>query len=203
MQTGDTLIQLYHNFITDFETNINLLKLAHLSVIVSRQYQDRDSALAFLESVIEKLRATTDRRVEEPVVYVLMQVAAVKLQGGDESGCAALLEEGRSSVERLSEVDPSVHAIVNWVTSQYHKSKQEFADFYRTALQYLAYTSLDTLSEPFKLDLAVDLSLAALLGENIYNFGELLAHPLVSLPRCFSSVSEDLAFSCLALIWCR
>lgn len=29
-------------------------------------------------------------------------------------------------------------------------------------------------------DLAFDLSLAALLGENIYNFGELLAHPIVS-----------------------
>ena len=29
--------------------------------------------------------------------------------------------------------------------------------------------------------LAVDISLAGLLGENIYNFGELLLHPLVSL----------------------
>lgn len=29
-------------------------------------------------------------------------------------------------------------------------------------------------------DLAFDLSLSALLGENIYNFGELLAHPIVS-----------------------
>ena len=30
-------------------------------------------------------------------------------------------------------------------------------------------------------DLAFDLSLAALLGDNIYNFGELLAHPIVSI----------------------
>lgn len=29
-------------------------------------------------------------------------------------------------------------------------------------------------------DLAFDLSLSALLGDNIYNFGELLAHPIVS-----------------------
>jgi len=29
--------------------------------------------------------------------------------------------------------------------------------------------------------LAVDISLAALLGENIYNFGELLLHPIVSI----------------------
>ena len=30
--------------------------------------------------------------------------------------------------------------------------------------------------------LAVDISLAALLGKNIYNFGELLLHPIVSVP---------------------
>jgi hypothetical protein len=33
-------------------------------------------------------------------------------------------------------------------------------------------------------DLAFDLSLAALLGDHIYNFGELLAHPIVS-PQSF------------------
>ncbi|TYJ12184.1 hypothetical protein E1A91_A11G332300v1 [Gossypium mustelinum] len=30
-------------------------------------------------------------------------------------------------------------------------------------------------------DLALDLSISALLGDNIYNFGELLAHPIFSL----------------------
>lgn len=29
--------------------------------------------------------------------------------------------------------------------------------------------------------LAVDISLAALLGEDVYNFGELLLHPIVSV----------------------
>lgn len=33
--------------------------------------------------------------------------------------------------------------------------------------------------------LAVDISLAALLGKNIYNFGELLLHPIVSVPLTY------------------
>lgn len=178
-QAGDTLIELYQNFITDFETKINLLKLAHFAVIISRQYSDKESAMVYLQDVMERIRASKGARKEEPVLYVMMQVAALKLQGGDQEACKNLLEEGRSTLDTLTDVDSSVHASVHWVSSQYHKSKQDFAEFYKSALLYLAYTSIDTLSEPFKLDLAVDLSLAALLGEKIYNFGEFLAHPIV------------------------
>ena len=32
---------------------------------------------------------------------------------------------------------------------------------------------------PCAQSLAVDISLAALLGDNVYNFGELLLHPIV------------------------
>ncbi|XP_062078041.1 26S proteasome non-ATPase regulatory subunit 13 homolog A-like [Humulus lupulus] len=69
-------------------------------------------------------------------------------------------------------------AIYYWVSYQYHKFRQEFAEFYKSALLYLAYTLVESLSESFKLDLAFGLSLSVLLGDNIYNFGELLAHPI-------------------------
>ncbi|KAG4921090.1 hypothetical protein JHK86_049903 [Glycine max] len=36
---------LYHNFITDFETKINLLKLAHFAVIIYRQYSKKEAAV--------------------------------------------------------------------------------------------------------------------------------------------------------------
>eukprot|EP00245_Coleochaete_scutata_P006003 TRINITY_DN20104_c0_g1_i1.p1 TRINITY_DN20104_c0_g1~~TRINITY_DN20104_c0_g1_i1.p1 ORF type:complete len:401 (-),score=70.79 TRINITY_DN20104_c0_g1_i1:483-1646(-) len=180
VQTGDVLIQLYNNFITDFETKINLLKLAHFAVIISRQFKERDEAIQYLEDIAKKLRATREKRVEEPILYLKMQIAALKLQAGGQSECKQLLEEGRSTLDTMTDVDPSVHASLHWVSSQFYKSKQDFAEFYKSALMFLAYTSVDTLSEPFKLELAVDLSLAALLGENIYNFGELLAHPIVN-----------------------
>ncbi|KAF6157761.1 hypothetical protein GIB67_021940 [Kingdonia uniflora] len=178
-QAGDALIQLYHNFITEFETKINLLKLAHFSVIVSRQYSDKEAAIGYLEGVIEKLQAAKDIRVEEAILYVKMQIAACKLENGDQKECKTLLEDGKNTLDNLAEIDPSVYASYHWVSSQYHKSRQEFADFYKSSLLYLAYTSLESLSETFKLDLAFDLSLSALLGDNIYNFGELLAHPII------------------------
>ncbi|KAI3453854.1 hypothetical protein Pfo_010517 [Paulownia fortunei] len=193
-QAGDALIQLYHNFITDFETKINLLKLAHFAVIVSRQYSEKEAAINYLEGVTEKLRNTRETRIEEPILYIKMQIGLFKLDQGDQKECKKLLEEGKSTLDSMTDIDPTVYASYYWVSSQYLKSRQEFAEFYRSALLYLAYTSVESLSESFKLfswqpetfhistwlmDLAFDLSLSALLGENIYNFGELLAHPII------------------------
>ncbi|KAE9613266.1 putative proteasome component (PCI) domain-containing protein [Lupinus albus] len=178
-QAGDALIQLYHNFITDFETKINLLKLAHFAVIVSRQYAEKEAAVGYLEGIIEKLQATREQRIEEPILYIKMQIAIFKLEQGDQKECKKLLEDGKSTLDSMTDIDPSVYASYYWVSSQYHKSCQEFAEFYKSALLYLAYTSVESLSDSFKLDLAFDLSLSALLGDNIYNFGELLAHPII------------------------
>nr|XP_043627664.1 26S proteasome non-ATPase regulatory subunit 13 homolog B-like [Erigeron canadensis] len=178
-QAGDALIQLYHNFITKFETKINLLKLAHFAVIVSRQYAEKEAANSYLEGVIEKLRATKEMRIEEPILYIKMQIAMNNLEKGDQKECKNLLEDGKSTLDSMTDIDPSVYANYYWVSSQYHKSRQEFAEFYKNSLLYLAYTSVESLSNAFKLDLAFDLSLSALLGENIYNFGELLANPVI------------------------
>ncbi|KAB5573821.1 hypothetical protein DKX38_001015 [Salix brachista] len=178
-QAGDALIQFYQNFITDFETKINLLKLAHFAVIVSRRYTEKDAAISYLEGVIEKLQATREQRIEEPVLYIKMQIAIFKLEQGDQKECKRHLEDGKSTIDSMTDIDPSVYASYYWVSSQYYKHRQEFAEFYKSALLYLAYTSVESLSDSFKLDLAFDLSLSALLGDNIYNFGELLAHPII------------------------
>ncbi|GAB2230262.1 hypothetical protein Droror1_Dr00014520 [Drosera rotundifolia] len=178
-QAGDTLIQLYQNFITEFETKLNPLKLAHFAVTVSRQYASKEAAVGYLEGLIDKLRATREMRIDEPIVYITTQVAMYKLELSMQKECKKLLDDGKAVLDRMTDIDPSVYASYYWVLSQYHKSRQEFAEFYKNALLYLAYTAVESLSDSFKLDLAIDLSLSALLGDNIYNFGELLAHPII------------------------
>lgn len=180
VQAGDALIQLYHNFITDFETKINLLKLAHIAVIVSRQYAEKEAAIAYIEEVIEKLHATREHRIEEPILYLKMQIASLNFEKGNQKDCMRLLEEGHATLNSMTDIDPSVSASFYWISLQYHKFHQEFADFYKNTLLYLAFTSVESLSAAFKQDLAFDLSLSALLGDNIYNLGELLAHPIIN-----------------------
>uniref|UniRef100_A0A0E0CX78 PCI domain-containing protein n=1 Tax=Oryza meridionalis TaxID=40149 RepID=A0A0E0CX78_9ORYZ len=57
----------------------------------------------------------------------------------------------------------------------------DLADLYQRKLWHQLTLKLDHfLQLPAAQDLAFDLSLAALLGDNIYNFGELLAHPIIN-----------------------
>ncbi|RZC47344.1 hypothetical protein C5167_040288, partial [Papaver somniferum] len=75
---------LYHNLITEFETKINLLKLVHFAVIVSRQYAEKEATICYLEGVIEKLHATRETRIEESIFYINMRIAAFRLEMGEQ-----------------------------------------------------------------------------------------------------------------------
>lgn len=150
VQAGDALIQLYHNFITDFETKINLLKLANIAVVVSRQYTEKEVAIAYLKEVIEKLHANREHRIEEPILYLKMQIASLNLEKGNQTDCRRLLEEGKATLDSMTDVNPSVSASFYWNSSQYYKFRQEFADFYKNTLLYLAYISVESLSTAFK-----------------------------------------------------
>ena len=58
-------------------------------------------------------------------------------------------------------------------------SKLFFLSFFRAALRYLGCSDLSDLSKEDQQVHAFHLSLAALLGKGVYNFGELLAHPVL------------------------
>ena len=79
-QSGDRLVQLYHNFVVDFEHKISPLKLGHLAVAVSSRYADRAAAGAFMGDVIEKLVENKQPGCEEPVLYLSSLVSKRRRQ---------------------------------------------------------------------------------------------------------------------------
>eukprot|EP00962_Isochrysis_galbana_P009010 scaffold2507_cov122-Isochrysis_galbana.AAC.1 len=64
--------------------------------------------------------------------------------------------------------------------SAYFKIKGPASEFYRAALLLLAYAPLGEMATAEALEMCFDLGIAALVGEGLYNFGELLEHPVVS-----------------------
>ncbi|KAI7844347.1 hypothetical protein COHA_002145 [Chlorella ohadii] len=179
-QQGGFLVQLYQNFVAGFAHKINLLKLAFFAVAVGKQMAGPEEGSAFIQDVISNLEASKQRDTEQPILYLRMQLAQYALVQGRLPECKRMVEDGREELERLTDVDPQVSASVYYAASLYYKQQKEYAQYYRATLMYLAFVSQDTLPQDFRQALAVDISLAALLGDDVYNFGELLLHPIIN-----------------------
>jgi len=142
-------------------------------VRVSKQYSDANEAMAFLQGIREDV-------AKEPEAQVMcdMALARLKLMGGKVDECKALTESAAKILESLTGVDPEVHTEYYGVLTALHKETGTPAQFYKNALLFLSYTPVNKMSKDEKLVLAFDMGLAALLGDTIYNFGELLTHPI-------------------------
>lgn len=177
---ADIPVRLFEQFVSDFAHKLNFLKLSHFAVHASKFQPNPAASAELLASVIARLEELKMPRTAEAVLFLQMHVAQHKLETGQVPECKALIEAGKDALDGLSDVDPSVSAAVYYVTSLYNKAEGRYADFYRSSLMYLSYVSSDTLPADFKLRLATDVSLAALLGEHVYSFGQLLQHPIVT-----------------------
>ncbi len=83
---------------------------------------------------------------------------------------------------KLDEVDSvgQVHKEFYRLSSEYHKLQGEHSQYYQSCLRFLGCSELGDQSDEENRQLAFFLALAALLGEDVFNFGELLAHPVVA-----------------------
>ena len=187
-------IDLYDKFIRTFAKSINHLKLATYGVIVSRQFQDAAEAHEFLQRLV----AENDRpETRDAFVLLTMEAAHFKLLLGDVAGTKAAMDRCAKLLDAFDAVEPVVHASFYRVSGNYHKSKAEYTDYYRHFLLYLACINVDAeLSKADQVQCAHDLGISALLGDTIYNFGELLLHPiLASLQGTEHSWISELLFA--------
>lgn len=140
-------------------------------------------------------------RVDKPAsqdahIYALTAVANTRLSLDQSTEARKDLDKCESVLDTFDSVETEVHANFYWVSAIYFQSQHEFAKYYRTALLYLACIELSELPEQDRQRIAYDLSIAALVSENIYNFGELLLHPILdSLLDTQNAWLRDLLFA--------
>eukprot|EP00036_Acanthoecidae_sp_10tr_P009340 CAMPEP_0182925450 /NCGR_PEP_ID=MMETSP0105_2-20130417/9418_1 /TAXON_ID=81532 ORGANISM="Acanthoeca-like sp., Strain 10tr" /NCGR_SAMPLE_ID=MMETSP0105_2 /ASSEMBLY_ACC=CAM_ASM_000205 /LENGTH=404 /DNA_ID=CAMNT_0025063299 /DNA_START=29 /DNA_END=1239 /DNA_ORIENTATION=- len=168
------LVELYENVIRDIEDRINPLSLVTLVNVVKDEIEDFGAALAFIEPLGPKIAYDTAASIS-----LKTTVAYLNTHLGNLGDAKKVLDECETQLDDLLGVTP-VHANYYRVAAELHKIEGRFADFYRTALRYLGCIELTDLQESEAVELAHDLCLAALLGEGIYNMGELLSHGIIS-----------------------
>mmetsp|Transcript_35802 Transcript_35802/g.85564 ORF Transcript_35802/g.85564 Transcript_35802/m.85564 type:complete len:382 (-) Transcript_35802:91-1236(-) len=169
---GDNLLQLYEMFIAEFEARVDQLQLARIAVQASKQYPagDVETAVEFLGRFLEK----SERMGEAAHLVLLMGVATLRLAAGDHGTCKELLHEGKTICDSIDGAEPVVYASYHRASAEYHRVKGPASAFYQSALNFLAYTPLTSLAPDEAHALAVDMALGALVGENVYNFGEVV-----------------------------
>jgi 26S proteasome regulatory subunit N9 len=94
--------------------------------------------------------------------------------------CKKDLSEGKELHDKISDGrDPRCSAAYYRAACEYHKVRGPAHLFYENALLLLGSTPLADLSAEDKVSLAVDIAVAALVGDGVYNFGEVNSHPIL------------------------
>ncbi|KAL6308823.1 hypothetical protein BKA93DRAFT_761971 [Sparassis latifolia] len=170
-------VDVFDKFVRDFEGRLNQLRLVEMGVKVSKELDNPAVHLAFLTDLLS--RVNTEKSPEAHVL-LLATLAHAKLLYGDLEGTKTDIDGAWKILDELSGVDSMVNAAYYGVAADYYKAKAEYAPYYKNSLLYLACIDLaKDLTEEECLVRAHDLGLSAFLGETIYNFGELLMHPIL------------------------
>ncbi|KAI8611148.1 hypothetical protein BC830DRAFT_1246036 [Chytriomyces sp. MP71] len=188
------LVPLYNEFVSEWQKRMNQLSLVQFVSKASRTIKDPTQSLAFLNIQVDRLRDAAEER--GPFVLAAMEAAHIKLVSGDFEGCRASIDQCEAILNSLTSVETVVNASFYRVAADYYKAKALYPQFYHNALLFLSSVSLDELSPADKAERAYDLSLSALLGDGLYNFGELLMHPILdSLKDSSSAWLRNLLFA--------
>ncbi|XP_015762011.1 PREDICTED: 26S proteasome non-ATPase regulatory subunit 13-like [Acropora digitifera] len=149
---NEGLVEMYENFLADFEHRINMLSLMEIVLYVVKEM--KGAVYYWLSHTICTLSL---KPTEIPTPS-----ADWKVLGNDN--------------------DVIVPVVTDSTIEDYQKAKYAGAKGqYRLPISSRLAECFHLLFSPVdeKVDRALHLSLAALLGSDIYNFGELLAHPIL------------------------
>lgn len=173
LQNEEALLALYHNFITSFETKINPYGLVEIVTVVISFIADKKEAVAFLEKLKDKVKVCDEALWMCKVLQG--QIYLEHLNELDET--KKIIEDLKDILEEAGNVTP-VHGKYYMLAANYYRLVGQHSDYYRCGLQFLG-CSMDSYPKDQWPQQAFFLGLAALLGEGIYNIGELLAHPIL------------------------
>jgi len=172
---GSEVAELYDNFIKHFEGKMNSLALAKLVIGISKFFPNERASL-FVTSLVDKVGESP-----EAVTLCKTELARLKLAAGAPTDCRALLDEAEVVVNERAGMDVDVHISFYTTLSAYYKAQGPASDFYKSALLLLSYQPLDKMPQSEAVALSFDLGMAALVATSVYNFGELLQHPVVAM----------------------
>ena len=200
--SGTNMVDLYKKFINEFKSRINPVSLVDFAVTASKQlYPSRpyvqeelnvaasflDETQTFLSQGATKnaLLGSSESLSANALHLCQSELFLLKVFGENtENGKQALLQELKPRIAALEELrspEPLVQSSFHRCAAELHRSMGNYGQFYKSCLMYLVFTPTENVANDEGLKLATDLSFAALLGDGIYNFGEIITNNILTL----------------------
>jgi len=174
--SGEDLLNLYNNFIKDFETKLNQLVLVKICLRIIAK-ADNEKKAEFLRQLSERLNPKLEK---EAYALCLSGLASTLLELNRLDEAKALADKIQGILDTITGADHLVYSNYHRVLAQYYKRQVSPTEFYKNSLLYLVYTPIESIPAAEQNALAFDMGLAALVSRDIFNFGELLAHPVLN-----------------------
>ncbi len=190
-------LPIYNTFIISFADKVNQLKLVKLALLAAAQIQgmwkatrigvgfspcsDDTERSQFLETLAERVDQPDS---EDAHVYTITELASVYLRLGEETKAREQLDKAQKILDQFDFVENVVHASFYRVNADYFQAESDYTSYYRNSLLYLAcIDEQEDLTRDQRIHRAYNLAIAALVSDQIYNFGELLMHPILESLR--------------------
>jgi len=176
------LVDFYKNYINDIAGRLNPFQLVEIVIHVIRNVSDMDEALKFLDDTYEKVSSNT----EATQLIKITRAQIILENSSDEMSLRKVRDTVKELAPELERQDgvSLVHSRFYEMAALYYSKQANHAQYYRNALRYLGCR--EDLNAAFDADyepIGFKLCLAALLADDVYNFGELLQHKILEPVR--------------------
>ncbi|KAI9844464.1 MAG: 26S proteasome regulatory subunit [Sclerophora amabilis] len=204
-------LPMYHDFVLAFAGKLNQLKLVRIGLSASTQIEDRRACLNFTKDLAALVNKPES---QDGYVFACSAASNILLELTEVEEARRLLDDSQRILDSFDSVENIVHASFYQANSEYYRVralarhvhsqsssncsqvKAQFGPYYRNSLLYLACIDVDKLAWQPRETRAYQLCLAALISDEIYNFGELLLHPILdSLINTQHAWLRDLLFA--------
>lgn len=188
-------LRLYTQFVSKFQDKINQLNVVDFLLQSLQGNVEADEGLQYLEDLQKEFKEIDEKKQRndglkshfDGNLLLNIEIARLKLQKGDLVEVRDILDDISKTLDLQDSVPLRVTGAFYSCNASYYQIKKDFNSFYYTSLLYLSTIKPEEhrLTHLEQQQLAYNLCIAALLGDNVYNFGELLHHPIIS------SISDD------------
>lgn len=180
-----SVILILQNFVAPFVwERINPVDFSNMLNSASKAISSLEERIVFIEQSMQTTLLAAKTPNQQAILNCTCYTVRLRLhlKGGDEKKIRASLQQCKESADSIWDAlnsDVKSHFLL--LCCEYDRFTKNYNSFYRTCLNYLGSISLDSLSKEQAGEYAHDLAIAALLGSKLYNFGEILLHPVMEL----------------------